>query len=122
MSHSDFDTLMNKLHARLDTRVREEQTLHWVKNHATLSTVVKFINSGTNSSLKNIVEEIEKSWDAQFDEIRINHPMSGWLVTVSFCKKTKAFVSAYFTNSTEMVVLSKRLEALFQAEVIAATA
>lgn len=121
MNDAEYNKLLNKLHALLNTHVREEQTLHWVKNHATLSTVAKFINGETNSSLKNIVEEIEKAWNAQFDEIRINHPMSGWLVTVSFCKKTKAFISAYFTNSTEMVILSKRLEALFQAEVIAAT-
>lgn len=122
MSHSDFDTLMNKLHARLDTRVREEQTLHWAKHHATLSKVASIVNDETDAPLTDVINGIKTAWKKAFDEIHVRHPMNGWEVTASFCKETKSFISAYYTHSTEMVVLSKRLEALFQAEVIAATA
>ncbi len=115
MSQADFDTLMNKLHARLDTRVREEQTLHWAKHHATLSKVASIVNDETDAPLTDVINGIKTAWKKAFDEIHVRHPMNGWEVTATFSKQEKSIKSDYYTNSTEKVVISNRLEAILQS-------
>lgn len=120
MNQTEYATLIDGLHKRLEPNVRKEQTVHWAERHASLSIVSKVMNNDASVPLEPVIRDIKAAWHKQFDEIHIKHPMTGWLVTASYCKQTKTFTSAYYTNSTEMVIMSDYLTLLLQAEVTAA--
>lgn len=109
--------LARLVHARLSEWVREEQTLYWLENDATVFDVNNIINTTDASMLQQVVNDVKTTWSKTFSEVNTRHPMTGWLVTISYCKDNHQLMSAHYTNSVEMVILSKYLECMLQADI-----
>ena len=109
--------LSRTVHERLCEWVREEQTLLWLEKEATVFDVNHIINTTDTSMLQQVVNDVKSTWSNTFSEIDTRHPVTDWLVTISYRKDNHQLVSAHYSNSVDMVTLSKYVRCMLQADI-----